>query len=164
LFHTARAHTTCTHTARMHTNIHIQTHRCATMTKRNKTYQQLARARVNGIAAAASKAKAKRLKKEKEKEATVLATSVAATDNISDHSGDDGNERTAPGTIPASVFCVFFYIAYALLLCCAVLLCVCVCARARSVMGPVYCRTTPEGAQDQKLDCGREESRPRSAA
>ena len=86
------------------------------MPKRNKTYQQLARARVNGIAAAASKAKAKRLKKEKEKE----ATSVAATDNISDHSGDDRNERTAPGTIPASVFCVFFYIAYALLLCCAV--------------------------------------------
>ena len=99
------------------------------MPKRNKTYQQLARAGVNGTAAAASKTKAKRLKKEKEKEATVmLATSVAATDNISDHSGDDGNERTAPGTIPASVFCVFFYIAYALLLCCAVL---CVCARAQ---------------------------------
>ena len=128
MFHTARAHTTCTHTARMHTNIHIPTRRCATMPKRNKTYQQLARARVNGTAAAASKTKAKRLKKEKEKEATVLATSVAATDNISDHSGDDGNERTAPGTIPASVFCVFFYIAYALLLCCAVL---CVCARAQ---------------------------------
>ena len=123
----ARAHTTCTHTARMHTNIHIQTHRCATMPKKNKRCGQSARAW--GSAAAAIKAKVERQKeKEKEKEATVLATSVAATDNISDHSGDDGNERTAPGTIPASVFCVFFYIAYALLLCCAVL---CVCARAQ---------------------------------